>query len=382
MNAEPAKPNARILILTLSHGGSHQRASQALKRALLDIRPNLVVEIVDALALCASWFRAYYNSYAIPVRYWPGLWSWIENRQHTSESTGPTWLYRKGAKPLLKFVEDFNPEVVVATEVGVSEWAALAKREAHARFLLVGLVLMDFNRAWVQPEVDFYPSVPGDLALDLETAGVPPSKILPCGLPIDPVFASLPDRATVRARLEAAADVPIILVLFGAQGHGRPRHILSELKKVEQPLQAIFVAGKNSRLEAQLRRLCQDRANFRALGWVDNMPEWMVAADLLVTKPGGSTLAEACACGLPVLAYDPLPGNERRTAARIDHWGIGRWIRKREDLAPTIERLLTYPEELQQLRRGALAQARPRAAHEAAVAILKLLAEHSTPTAS
>lgn len=362
----------KILILTLPHGASHRRASAALRAALLAQRPGLVVEIADALEHCAGWFRAYYNSYQIPLKYWPGLWAWIEGIQHRSASTGPGWLYRRGARPLFRYIRSFQPDAVVATEVGVAELAALLKRQAQTRFRLVGLVLMDFNRAWAQPEVDLYPSVPGEMAAELEAAGVPSAKILPCGLPIDPVFASLPERAGVRAKLDVLAEVPLLLVLFGGTGHGRPRLILEHLRKIQQPLQAVFVAGKNRRLEEETRRLCAGMPGFRALGWIDNMHEWMVAADLLVSKPGGSTLMEAAACGLPMLAFDPLPGNERRTAARIEKWKVGRWVQRPEDLAPAVEQLLAFPEELARLREAARAMARPRAAQAAAQAILQL----------
>jgi processive 1,2-diacylglycerol beta-glucosyltransferase len=365
-------PGPRILILTVSHGASHRRASEALRAALVAERPDAVVEIADALEHCAGWFRAYYNSYEIPLKYWPGLWARIEARQHRAAATGPGWLYRLGARPLARFIRAFQPDALVATEVGVCELAALAKRSAGASFRLVGLVLMDFNRAWVQPEVDLYPSVPGEMAEELKAAGVPPAKILPCGLPIASAFTSLPERAAVRARLEVRSDVPLILVLFGGTGHGRPRAILEQLRKVEQPLQAAFVTGRNRRLEEETRRLCQDLPQFHTLGWVNNIQEWMAAADLLISKPGGSTLMEAAACSLPMLAFDPLPGNERRTAARIEKWGVGLWVRDAERLAPAIERLLAFPEELAHLREAARAMARPHAAQEAARAILRL----------
>lgn len=365
-------PGPRILILTVSHGASHRRASEALRAALMAERPEVVVEIADALEHCAGWFRAYYNSYEIPLKYWPGLWARIEARQHQAAATGPTWLYRLGARPLVRFILAFQPDVVVATEVGVCELAALAKRSAGADFRMVGLVLMDFNRAWVQPEVDLYPSVPGEMAAELEAAGVPATKILPCGLPIASVFTSLPERTEARTRLDVRSDVPLILVLFGGTGHGRPGAILEQLRKVEQPLQAVFVAGKNRRLEEETQRLCKDSPQFRTLGWVNNMQEWMVAADLLISKPGGSTLMEAAACGLPMLAFDPLPGNERRTAASIEKRGVGLWVREPKELGPAVERLLAFPEELAGLREAARAMARPQAARDAAKAILQL----------
>ncbi len=375
-------PKPKILILTLSHGASHRRAATALEKTLLTLQPDVKVEVVDALEHSAGWFRAYYNSYEIPLKYWPGLWAWIEGIQHQSTSTGPGWLYRRGARPLARFIQSFDPDVVVATEVGICELVAMHKRESRARYALAGLVLMDFNRAWVQPEVDLYPSVPGDMAEELEAAGVPRSKILPSGLPIDPVFASLPGRDAVRRKLEIARGDPMLLVLFGGGGHGKCATILGELKKVKQPLQAAFVAGKNRRLEDELRRACRDNPRFRVLGWVDNIQEWMVAADLLVSKPGGSTLMEAAACGLPMLAFDPLPGNEIRTCARIEKWGVGLWVKRPDELGPAIERLLTFPEELQPLREKALALARPRAAFDAAQVILRLAAAHNSGPAS
>src|SRR5579863_235683 len=140
----------RILILTTSHGASHRRASEALKKAFLQIQPGLTVTIVDAVECCARWFRAYYDSYLIPLRYWRGLWRWIERRQHQGASTNPNWLYRLGGKPLFRTIEAFAPDVVIATEVGVCELAALHKRQTNSQYFLVGLELMDFNRAWVQ----------------------------------------------------------------------------------------------------------------------------------------------------------------------------------------------------------------------------------------
>jgi processive 1,2-diacylglycerol beta-glucosyltransferase len=340
--------------------------------ALLEIQPGIAVEVVDALSRCTPWFRAYYNSYQIPLRYWPSLWGWVESIQHQSQSTGPGWLYRRGAQALFRFIDDFNPDVVVATEAGLCELASMHKRISKARFRLVGLELMDFNQAWVQPEVDLHLCTHQDLAAELAAAGAPPSKIVTSGQPIDPIFCRLPERETLRARLGLDSDGPVLLILFGGAGFGRPRLILSQLTKLRHTLQVVVITGRNPRMEKVARALCQDIPGSKALGWVDNIHEWMVAADLMVSKPGGATLAEGFACGLPMLAVDPLPGNEQRTCVWIEKWGSGIWVKRPADLAPTIERLLAKREELQSLRARARSLARPRAAYDAAEAILKL----------
>lgn len=370
----PAEPKPTILILTLPHGASHQRAAKALEKALLATDPGLSVKVVDALGHCTRWFRVYYDSYEIPLKYWPQLWGWIENIQHNSKSTGPGWLYRKGAQPLFRFIESLRPDVVVATEVGLCELAAMLKRESGARFHLVGVPTgVDVDRAWAQPEADLYWVAPGEPALQLEAAGVPTAKIFACGMPVDPAFASLPDRATARAVLQINSDLPLLLVLFGGLGFGRPSRIVAELKKVPQPFQAVFIAGRNQRLKEEIEHLSQGLYSARVLGWVDNVHEWMAAADLALGKPGASTLAEAVNSGLPLIAIDPLPGNERRSCDVIEWWGTGVWVRDYKGLAPTVERLLADRGELARLRANALALARPNAMRAAASAILKLL---------
>jgi processive 1,2-diacylglycerol beta-glucosyltransferase len=340
--------------------------------ALLEMHPGIAVEVVDALNRCTPWFRAYYNSYLIPLRYWPSLWGRVENIQYQSPSTGPGWLYRRGGQPLFRFIGDFNPDVVVATEVGLCELASMLKRKSKARFRLAGVELMHFNQAWVQPEVDLYLCTYQDLAAELAAAGAPSSKIVTPGQPIDPVFSRLPERETVRARLGLDSDSPVLLILFGGTGFGNPRMILGELRKVRHTLQVVVITGRNPRMEKKARALCQGIPRSKALGWVDNMHEWMVAADLMVGKAGGATLTEGFACGLPLLAVDPLPGVERRNCQWIEKWGSGIWVKRAADLAPTIERLLAKREELQSLRARVRSLARPRAAYDAAEAILKL----------
>jgi processive 1,2-diacylglycerol beta-glucosyltransferase len=362
----------RILILTIPHGAAHERVADALRKALLEIQPGLTVEIVDALKLCARWFRTYYNSYRIPLKYWPALWGWIENKQHTHTSTGPGWLYRRGGRGLFRFLEKFGPDVLIATEVATCELAAMFKRECQARFCLAGAPTgVDIDQAWAQPEVDLYFTMPGEVAGQLQTAGVPPAKILPCGVPVDPAFAPPSDRAEARARLGLAQDTPVILVLFGGGGHGRGRSIAAQLKTLQGSLQAVFIAGRNPRLEEDARIECQDQPQFRVLGWVDNMHEWLAAADLLVGKPGGMTVIEAINSGVPLLALDPLPGGERRACDLIERWQVGHWVRRPTELAPTIEHLLASPVELARLRANTRAYVRPDAASEAAQAILQ-----------
>lgn len=50
--------------------------------------------------------------------------------------------------------------------------------------------------------------------------------------------------------------------------------------------------------------------SFWAAGFVHNMPEWMSASDMIITKAGPGTIAESLICGLPVLLNAFIPCQE------------------------------------------------------------------------
>jgi len=367
--SQAAQPD--ILILTVSHGASHTRTAKALQNAFAAIAPSAQTEVLDALRLCARWFRAYYSSYLVLLERWPRFWGWIEGIQHRSQATGPRWLYRCGAQPLFRHLREERPDIVIATEVGMCELAALVKRHYEMDFLLVASCGMDVDRAWVQPEVDVFIVPPGDAVCQISAAGAPNSKIRVTGVPIDPAFTNLPDRRTARNKLGLQNDLPMLLILFGGAGLGSPAEIFPQLRKIQSPVQAVFIAGGNERLVRELEQRCQGQPNFRVQGWVSNIHEWMAAADLLLSKPGASTVNEALTAGLPLVAFDPLPGNERRLCDCIERWQVGRWARHTGDIATIINHLLSSSQELLRLRKNAQAMALPHAAYDAAEAVLE-----------
>ena len=248
------------------------------------------------------------------------------------------------------------------------------KRELGARFALVGIPTgIDADRPWSQPEVELYLVAVEETARELEAAGVRRDRIQTTGQPVDPAFATVADRAQTRRKLGVEPGAPLLLALFGGTGAGRAQPIIRGLRRLERPAQIVFITGRNRDLERRMQQLAKSQPGWRVLGWVDNMHEWMAAADLALSKPGAGTVVEALASGLPLLAFDPLPGNERRACDWIEKQGVGVWLRNAGEIAPAVSRLLADAGELERMRGNALTHARPRAALDAAAAIIRLL---------
>jgi processive 1,2-diacylglycerol beta-glucosyltransferase len=98
----------------------------------------------------------------------------------------------------------------------------------------------------------------------------------------------------------------------GGLGLGISAELVHVLEHELAESQLVVVLGKNEQLQ---RKFQAYQGSARILHYIDDISSYMAAADLLATKPGGITCAEALARGLPMALFSPIPGQEWRNAA-------------------------------------------------------------------
>ena len=76
----------------------------------------------------------------------------------------------------------------------------------------------------------------------------------------------------------------------------------------------------------------------RALRFVENVYDYMHAADVFVTKPGGLSTAEALVARVPMVLCKPLPGQEERNARILVEAGAAVRTRRIDELPAALER--------------------------------------------
>ena len=99
--------------------------------------------------------------------------------------------------------------------------------------------------------------------------------------------------------------------------------LLAELLQ-RQSFTVVVVCGRNEALSSSLTQAFNtfiDAGQLRVFGYIDRMQELMALSTCIITKPGGVTLAEALASGLPIFAYRPVPGQERNNALYLENKG-------------------------------------------------------------
>jgi len=372
----------KVAILTLSIGSGHVRASSAIERALSHGEENVDARVMDAVELSRFWFRGLYvHPYWWALRRAPKLWQALFHRrnQKRHRATAPHWVFRHGCARLLRQLQQFSPHLVIATEIAAAEIAALGKREGWFSAPVLA-VHTDYHSEppWVQSEVDFYCVGTEEAKHELIGWGISPHRILVSGVPIDPAFSVLFDKSEILSSLGLSPRRPVVLVMGGGMGPMPMDDIVQRLELSGLALQVIAVCGHNHEVRARLEKLQGKIAlQLQVLGWTENIPKLMAAADLLVTKPGGLTAAEALASGLPMVLTSPIPGPEERHVTLLARKGLAVVAKTCADVPKLAAQLLTNPGARAEMARHARDAARPGAA-DAVAHVSRALLERAT----
>ena len=131
------------------------------------------------------------------------------------------------------------------------------------------------------------------------------------------------DESELRRALGLDAHRPVVLVMGGGMGPAPLDAIVESLELCRFPLQVLAVAGHDRVLKQTLEQLRgRVTLDLHVFGWTETIPELMAAADLLITKPGGLTTAEALSAGLPMIVTHPIPGPEERHVRYLVQQGV------------------------------------------------------------
>mmetsp|Transcript_14506 Transcript_14506/g.31893 ORF Transcript_14506/g.31893 Transcript_14506/m.31893 type:complete len:358 (-) Transcript_14506:153-1226(-) len=259
---------------------------------------------------------------------------------------------------------------------------------------------------------------------------VPDEKLILSGLPIRHEFAvrakRLGDRTTdggrryqrsVRLALDLPCEGKIVLLMGGGEGvslENIPTALFSQFCQDRINVTIIVICGRNARLRQRLldcdwdsvrsgllkfpartffpsslfvpakisaggagaasnttEAFKESRAEISVLplGFVTNIDAYMVASDVLISKAGPGTIAEAAAVGLPIMLTSYLPGQEEGNVDFVLESKFGSYQEDPTQIAREVSSWLGDPDKLCSLSKAAKRHGTPRAAANIAIDI-------------
>ena len=345
----------KVLIMSASIGSGHTQAAHAIEEYLKTLPAECEVEHFDFISNdVLSIDNIVKETYLKILDVFPMLYDLMYySSQGYKKGMVVKTLFSWGLKRrMLRVLADKNPDIIVFTHPFPAGAAVLLKRQHRLQIPLVG-VITDFtiHQLWVYPQMDPYCVATSQLKQQLMEQHVSAEKIVVSGIPVRNTFQQQRwhwDEDHERRRN--------VLIMGGGLGMGSIRQSLSVLDKLPDVGDFTVVTGYNADLYDEL---CQMRRELHhhveILGYTNHIPELMVRASLLVTKPGALTCTEAATVQVPIVLYSPIPGQEEANATYMQSKGCARWVKTKDDLAAVVSELLRSPETLQQMSASSLA---------------------------
>ncbi|HOZ37983.1 MAG TPA: hypothetical protein PLH64_04450 [Anaerolineaceae bacterium] len=306
----------RCLIITSDAGFGHRSAALSVSKALEVLYPDQVeilvtnpIQETDTLTVMKPIEKGYDRS----VRFSPGLYRLsyeVSDSRLVSEVVeGALTLMLQ--KIMADTIRDFKPDIVLNTNEMFNTPIGKALQESEPRIPAFTVVtdLADVHSLWFSPEPDRFYIANEWVKVKALESGVPEEKLVISGIPVSPDFAlNQVEKQALRGSL--GLDPHRLTLLFvGSSRVSNLQEYLQALENASAPVQAVVIAGGNDEL---YKTLIGSHYDFplEVRNFENNVPQWMMASDVLVTKAGGLIVSEGLAAGLPILLIDYLPGQE------------------------------------------------------------------------
>lgn len=163
-----------------------------------------------------------------------------------------------------------------------------------------------FWRGWVEPRASLTTAPSAEAVRQLVAWGTPRDRVRLGPIPIRPVFLEIgaAPRAREARRALGLEDRRFTVAISAGTAARRSAlqayRALAGTAQLAETIQVVFLAGTDQRL-AQAAAAVVAKFPVTIVGWREDPEAILAAADVLFTKPGGLTVFETLAAGVPLL---------------------------------------------------------------------------------
>ena len=362
----------RVLIFSASFGGGHRSAAEALKSYFeahyadeVDVRiVDFFEEFMPGVNVLAKF--AYQQS----VAFFPDLYgTFFEVSNALPTNPVVHELRIMGFQRATSYIDDFRPDAVISTFPVAGGVVSDIKQ---TRRMVVATVITDYgvHRTWLHPATDLYFVASAEVREGLVAQGLAWDRVVVSGIPVHEKFSEVLDKAACRRDLDLA-DRFTVLLTAAAGLTSEVRDIAAEL--AVGGIQVAAATGHHSRLKRRLDTVAKKQGLVHVYGYTPHMHRMMRSADVLVGKAGGLTVSESLAVGLPLIIYNPVPGQEIYNVDFLVNSGAGLLSRDEDDVIEKVRFLANHQDRLRQMAENARALGTPEAARAVCEQVLAAL---------
>ena len=308
-----------VLLLSCSTGEGHNHCARAVRNALETLGSR--TDFFDMLHLFGEpgpiHMESLLNVISTKAPNLFGLMYRAGERVSGLGVASPVYLVNTTyGQKLSEFIRERGYDAVVCSHLFPMETLTYVRRHCGLETRCYG-ILSDYTCIpfLAETELDGYFLPHERVRRECEEAGMPPEKLFVTGMPVDGAFRVPMTRAEARDALGIPGDAKVYLIMTGGIGCGDAIGLCDTLLALpDEDAQICVLAGRNEELLRGLREKYGEESEVRALPFTDKVNLYMRAADVLLSKAGGISSAEAAVVNVPLVHTMMIPGVETQNA--------------------------------------------------------------------
>ena len=344
----------RILLLSCNTGQGHNSAAKAIQDAFE--QQGHTCNRIDALTFISQRVSDIIsNGHVFMYRRLPKMFGTayrFEERYSAKHKNAPMIykLMARGADALGEYLDAEPCDAVICTHLfGAMMLTECLKKKSIAP--KTGFVSTDYTcyPGLADITMDYYFIPAAELAADFAATGIPPEKLIPTGVPINPVFYHCEEKEKARKKLSLPANKRIAVLSSGSMGCG-PIDDLAKALHDTMPEDAhlVVICGTNRNLYKKLSKYADEKMT--VVGFTKQMSLYLDAADLLITKPGGLSSTEAAVKHLPMVFLYAVPGCETRNLEFFLSRGFAVSATGVDAISSLVKETISQPDKLEAMK--------------------------------
>lgn len=353
----------RVLLISITAGYGHHATAKAIGDELT--ARGAKVTTADLLQYVSkTLYDAVDKGYLLSTKYarkpYRLAYNALDSRKAGSGNSTVS-LTELIARRFANYFRGYTPDVIICTHPFPAMVINELKQDGKVRAPAIGIITdYTIHPFWESVDRIEHITLASELLTYIaEKKGIEKSRLLPVGIPVHPKFNEKLDKREARRLLGLDQDKETILVMGGSMGYGNMVRLVADIDRLDMGLQIVCVCGKNDKLRSRLELLVTKNP-LSVQGFINNVEQFMDAADCIVTKPGGLTTTEAMAKGLPMILVNPIPGHEERNVDFMLNNGIAVKVSQDFSVAEAV-RFMFAPGRLEVMRRSLELVAHPDA---------------------
>ena len=334
-----------VLLLSCSTGEGHNHCAKAVRQALDAMGHH--TDFFDMLHLFGEpgpiSMESLLNRISTKTPNLFGLMYKAGERVSALGVTSPVYLVNTNyGRRLCDLINEKGYDAVVCSHLFPMETLTFIRKRYKIKARCYG-ILSDYTCIpfLAETDLDGY-FLPHELVRrECELAGIPSDRLIVTGMPVAGEFRASMTKAEAREKLGIPAQAKVYLIMTGGIGCGDAMSLCDTLMELPDEDAVIYVlAGRNRELLESITEKYGTCKEIKAVSFTDQVNVYMRAADVLLSKAGGISSAEAAVANVPLVHTMMIPGVETQNASFFQRLGMSLVANTNEEAARFADRIV------------------------------------------